>query len=118
MKVKINETGDVISAEYRMTHFANGDRYYYYRDLWSGKEYPECDCTPMNDDSPADKVDWEQRLYETARDIFVALEHTNTPEGGYEAQMQAEIAVRNAQFLIEELKSKSDAIIRSIKSVV
>ena len=44
------------------------------------------------------EIDWEQRRYEIAKDLYCCHQHTN---------YSAESAVKNADALIEELKKTS-----------
>lgn len=108
MRVKNKETGDEYSVEKRMMQFADGINVICYRDNWNDAIYPEDTVIEMTDDVPLNKsVDWEQRRYEIAKDIFCAMETTNHADGGYELEYQAKRAVEEADYLIKELKSKT-----------
>lgn len=50
------------------------------------------------------EIDWEQRRYEVAKDIFVSIEHTFLSG----TQKQAEYAVKAADTLIAELQKKKE----------
>lgn len=102
MKAKIKETGEIIDVE----HVCNPDDssdYAFYEKVPDG-------CTPDKYYSPMEldfgscghdkEIDWEQRRYEIAKEIFLR----RTKDVIEIIEDSAEIAVKCADILIEELR--------------
>lgn len=99
MKAKIKETGEIIEVRHLNVRLGNEIIAKGYVNVSNSEDVYDCDELEIMQEK-SDCIDWEQRRYEIAKDIY----SHNYGSGEVTAKECAKIAVERANILIEELK--------------
>lgn len=99
MKAKIKETGEIIEVRHLNVRLGNEIIAKGYVNVSDSEDVYDCDEFEIMQEK-SDCIDWEQRRYEIAKDIY----SRNYGDSEITAKERANIAVERANILIAELK--------------